>query len=120
MRGIKRGSTDVPTWIGWDAMFDYYRKCPTDEYKKLFCTLFESGGRVSEVARLRPRQFSWNDECVVMNKMDVFKYRQRKKRDVYILRDELNPLAGDLIDFVEDCDTDFLFPRRMPLTSEVV
>jgi len=117
---------DVPSWIGWDKLMQYYRKCPSDVHKKVFCFLFETGGRVSEVITLKRRQFRHNEYSVVVDKMPVFKYRLRKgvrknvTRDVFIRRDRLNPLAEDLIDFVDECGTSFIFPRRTSLTSEIV
>lgn len=116
----RRSIIDVPPWIGNDNLLSYYHKCPTDLHRNLFATLFETGGRVSEVVELRPEQFNWNDNAIVIGGMVVLKYRRRMRRDVYIKRDEENPLAEDLVSFVEGCGTDYLFPRTAPLTGEVI
>jgi len=116
----KRSIEDVPTWIGFDKLLDYYNQSSTDEHKKIFCALFETGGRVSEVIQLKKEMFEWNAEALNILKMSVLKYRKHKTRDVLIPRDDLDPLVEDLISFVEDCKTEYLFPRRTPLTGALI
>jgi len=111
----KRVVEDVPSWIGWDRMLGYYNQSPTDEHRKIFCALFETGGRVSEVIQLKPENFLVSFDGVKIQKMPVLKYREKKRRDFIIKRDEQDPLCEDLISFVEACEDEYLFPRRSPL-----
>ena len=107
----RRAIEDVPPWIGWGGMLAYYKRCPSPLRCNIFVTLFETGGRVSEVVQLKPDNFIWNEEAIKVEGMIVKKARKRKKRDFLIKRDEQNPLTEDLISFVEHCDTEYLFPR---------
>jgi len=111
---------DVPPWIGCDRLLKYYDQCPSELHRKIFATLFETGGRVSEVVELKREDFDWNDQAVNVTGMLVKKYRKHKRRDFLIKRDEKEPLVEDLISFVEGCETEYLFPKHAPLTGEVI
>jgi len=119
-RKNRRVVEDVPAWIGMDSLLSYYNECPTDFHKKVFLFLFETGGRVSEVIELRPEQFNWNEEAIRVGRMTVLKYRKRMRRDFLIKRDELNPLTEDLLSFVKDCETKFLFPKGERITGNII
>ena len=43
-----------------------------------------------------------------------------ERRNFLIKIDEKNPLAEDLISFVESCKTEYLFPRTTPFTGESI
>ena len=107
----RRSVEDVPEWIGWDRMLSYYRKSPSPLHRNLFVTLFETGGRASEVVLLKPDNFIWNDEAIKVEGMIVKKYRKHKRRTFLIKIDEQNPLTEDLISFISHCETEYLFPR---------
>ncbi len=119
-RKNRRVVEDVPPWIGWDRLLSYYHKCPTNLHRSIFTILFETGGRVSEVLELQPKQFDWNEEAIKVERMTVLKYRKRMRRDFLIKRDEKNPLAEDLISLVEQCQTKYLFPKQERLSSKVI
>lgn len=119
-RKNKRVVEDVPPWIGWDKLFGYYRKCPSNLHRNIFTTLFETGGRVSEVLELQPKQLNWNQEAIKVERMTVLKYRKRMWRDFLIKCDEKNPLAEVLISFVKECDTKYLFPKTERMSGKVV
>jgi len=85
------------------------RKYPVNEYALYFSTLFVTGGRVSEVIELQPTQFYWNDEILYIRNMVVEKKRRLAYRDVIIERVN-NPLTEEVIRFVSECTTDYLFP----------
>ncbi len=108
----RRSIEDVPPWIGWERILDYYRHCPSQLHKNIFLTLFETGGRVSEVAALKPSNFIWNEEAIKVQGMIVRKWRKHKRRDFLIKIDEKNPLAEDLISFLQECQTEYLFLRE--------
>ena len=117
IRHARRSVEDVPEWVGWDNMLGYYNGCPSQLHRNLFTTLFETGGRISEILELKPENFVWNEEAIKVKGMIVKKYRKRKKRNFLIKIDEENPLAKDLISFVECCDTEYLFPKGEPFTG---
>lgn len=112
---------DVPDWPGWENFMKFYKVCDDSDYpddsRLYFVALFETGCRESESILLRPDQFRWNEECIVVNNVVVLKKKVRSSRDVFIVLED-NPLAYALIDFVEDCDTRFLFPSRAPFSRE--
>jgi len=105
---------DIPDWIGWPKFLEYYEKAENAPYpydsKLYFTTIFETGCRESEVIKLTPDMFKWNAEAVMVYNVPVLKKNKRETRNITIRLDEKNPLGFDLIDFVEDCDTDFLLP----------
>jgi len=116
----RRVVEDVPAWIGNDKLLGYYYKCPTDLHRRIFVFLFETGGRVSEVLELQPTQFNWNEEAIRVERMTVLKYRRRMRRDFLIKRDKLNPLTEDLLSFVKDCETKYLFPKGERITGRII
>jgi integrase len=116
----RRSIEDVPPWIGWERMLDHYRRCPSQLHKNIFLTLFETGGRVSEVAELKPSNFIWNEEAIKVQGMIVRKWRKHKRRDFLIKIDEKNPLAEDLISFIEECETEYLFPKGKPFSGAII
>lgn len=103
-------------WVGWERIEELYKRAvrldeeeDTNAYALYFVTLFETGGRISEVLTLAPKQFVWNEEYILIRRMEVLKRRKRFTRNVAI-KIEGDPLAPILIDFVEDCKTTYLLP----------
>lgn len=119
-RKNRRSVEDVPAWIGWKKLLYYFTMCPTEFHEGLFCVLFETGGRISEILELQPSQFIWNDKAIKVERMIVVKYRKKKRRDFLIIRDEQNLLANALISFVENCRTPYLFPKVQRLTGKII
>ena len=81
---------------GWDTMLRLVEECRNTDYRPspvwggdedpaayrermirrdqaLIATLFETGGRVSEVLQLRRENFEWDDEIIVVTGMRVLK-----------------------------------------------
>lgn len=116
-RSIIRHGEDE--WVGWERIMDLYKiatkldeSTGTHAHALYFTVLFETGGRRWEVILLRPNQVSWNEEAILIRRMEVLKQRKikgRKVRNVYI-KIEGDPLAPIMIDLVEDCDTKYLLP----------
>ena len=116
---VRRSVEDVPAWIGWQRMLTYYNGSPSQLHKNIFTTIFETGGRVSEVIELKPDMFVWNDEAIKVVGMIVKKHRKHKRRD-FLIKIEDNLLAKDLISFVSSCKTKFLFPKGEPFTGRII
>ena len=55
----------------------------------------------------------------MVERMEVKKRRRRFTRTVMI-KIEDNPLALDFIEFVEQCETDYLFPARTPFHGNII
>ena len=89
----KRGRFAVPEFCGWPKLHEFYEKCPTDELKGLFATLFETGCRVSESLMLDTDMFSVNDEWVTISNIPVLKknHKPPKKKIPDYMRLILEP-----------------------------
>lgn len=119
---------DAPNYfVGWDTI-QYYLDLAkaldlekdTNEYSLYYVVLFETGGREAEVLPLKPNQVRWDEESIIVERMEVLKRRKRFTRDVYIKIDDSNPLASIFIDFVEKCETDYLLPARARFSREII
>ena len=115
---------DLPDWPGWSGfmgMFDGCRDAPYPEDSKKYGTIiFEVGCREAEAIKLKPTMFRINDEAIVGYNIPVLKKRSRATRMVVIKLDEQNPLGYDLVDYIENCDTEYLLPGRRPFSREIV
>ena len=125
-KNIKRKRSvrhDLPPWSGWDYILDLYAKCEhtkyPDESRLYFAVYFETGCRVSEGLQLTPEQFRWNDHAISVYNVPVLKRRKRESRNI-LIKIEDNPLAHELIDFVEACTSKYLLPRRLQFTRRVI
>lgn len=112
--------------MGWQTTLRYYETAEkldkakgTNERTLYFSTIFETGGRKGEIILLRPSQIFWDDESIRVENMEVFKRRRRFTRNVLIRIDENNPLAWNFLEFVEDCDTKYLLPGRVPFVGSI-
>jgi len=110
----KRGRFAVPRFCGWDALRDFYNKCPTDEVRGLFAVLFETGCRVSEALELHRDMFVYDDdEWLTVFRAPVLKKKQNatlgdRYRNIPILREEA--LFDPMMLYVESCE-DRLFNK---------
>lgn len=117
---------DAPQhWVGWDRIGELYKNaCQKDQdnpmrnedglfrkgHSLYFITLFETGGRISEVLLLRPDQIYWNEKIIKIENMEVLKQRGKRLTRNVIIKIDGNPLAHTFIDHVEECDTRYLLP----------
>ena len=106
---------DIPDWPGWPAFLKMLEQgrggapYPQDSIK--YATiLFETGCRVTEAIQLKPSMFKMNEEAIVVKNAPVLKKRMRATRDILIKLDEMNPMAYELADYVEECTTDYMLP----------
>lgn len=104
---------DRAKWLDFERGKDYH------DHSLYFVALFETGGREYEVVQLKPEQIHWNEEAIVVERMEVLKRRRRFTRKVIIKREE-NPLAEIFINFVENCESDYLLPGRQPFTGVII
>lgn len=111
----------IDYWVGWEKILSLHKKAleiDKDHFRQdhslYFVTIFETGGRVSEIILLRPEQIRWNDSTIKITRMRVHKQRRATKvRNVFIkIKD--NPLAQTFIDHVKACDTKYLLPGYGP------
>ena len=118
---------DAPEhFVGWKTILKYFERAKeidlqygTNERALYFCTIFETGGRKSEVLLLRPEQIYWDEDSIKIENMEVKKRRIRFTRNVLIRIDDNNPLAVEFIDFVENCDTRYMLPGRVPFHGSI-
>ena len=109
---------DAPNeWVGWERILALRDKAQNldeldgrNEHSLFFTTIFETGGRLSECLLLQPSRIKWNDKAIKIVSMEVFKYRRRFTRNVYIKRDENNPLSEVFLEYVKACETKYLLP----------
>lgn len=83
MRSRKRSVLEVQEFVGWPFLQDLLKKAQKPRDKALVGTMFETGGRISEVLTLRKNQFSFEiikgRKHVVVNVMPVFKKFHKEK-----------------------------------------
>ena len=106
-------SFSLPDWPGWDSFMEMLNNpdAPQVTDSKKYATLiFETGCRESEAIKLKPDQFKWNEEAIVISNAPVLKKRKKFTRDIIIKLDDKNPLGYDLIEYVEACKTEYMLP----------
>jgi len=114
---------DLGPWAGWENMMHLYSRCDETRYpeecKLYFSVFFETGCRVSEGLQLRPDQFKYNEFAIQISNVPVLKRKKRETRNILISLDN-NPLAHELLVFVEECNTKYLLPRRQQFTRNII
>ncbi len=139
-RSVKK---DIPDWPGWDEFMGLYKACDNAKYPEdsrlYFEVLFETGCRESEAILLRPEQFKYNEEAIMVSRAPVDKKKRRVKtgrtlpdgepefksvkqyetRDIFI-KLENNPIAHNLIESIKKCDTEYVLAAKMPFSREVI
>lgn len=117
-------TTDLPEWPTWEGMNSYRDKAINSPYpddsKTYLTVLMETGCRRSEAVTIKKEQVKWNKEAINITRVPVTKYRTAKIRDVLILRDEHNPWAEDLLDYVSGLDHMYLFPARRKKSRDII
>ncbi len=122
----KRSVEEVESFCGWDYLLKLVKKCEQERNRALISALFETGGRVSEVLKLKKDNFVVQDPYIVVKAMPVIK-RYRKIED-YIDKDGRKrwktenkkatrtfpihlkePLCPLLLEYVEKKETETLF-----------
>ena len=119
-RSIVHDMSDWPGWTTFMEMLDGSKKAPHPEDSEKYATIiFETGCRRGEVILLKPDMFRWNDHAIAIRNVPVLKKRGRATREIIIGLDSLNPLGDRLVDYVEDCDTEYLLPGLTKFSREV-
>jgi site-specific recombinase XerD len=73
----KRSVEIIESFCGWDFLLKLIDKCGSNRNKALISTLFETGGRVSEVLDLQKDNFIVQSKYVIVKSMPVHKsYRK--------------------------------------------
>ena len=73
----RRSVQEIESFCGWDYLLNLVDKCGWLRDKALISTLFETGGRVSEVLKLKAENFEVKDKFIIVKGMPVLK-RYRK------------------------------------------
>jgi site-specific recombinase XerD len=82
MKKGKRSVEIVESFCGWDYLLELAEKCKLERDRALISALFETGGRVSEVLKLRKDNFVVQEPYVIVKAMPVLK--RYKKVGEYI------------------------------------
>ncbi len=115
-------SFSLPDWPGWEPFMEMFdtKSAPYPEDSKKYATiLFETGCRETEAIKLKPEQFKWNEEAIIVSNASVLKKRKKFTRNIIIKRDDRNPLAHALIEYVDACKSEYLMPGLQRFTREV-
>jgi len=155
---VKASVAELEEFDGWDFMLRLVEECRNTPYKApailegrladaymdklirrdqaLIATLFETGGRVSEVVQLRRRNFRIGDRAVIVTGMRVLKRFEKvgeytdddgRKRwvtkPVYETRGRFpiridEPLVPYMLDWIREVD-DYLFPSTDPSREHI-
>lgn len=115
----------LPDWPGWEVFMELLdcAKAPYPEDSEKYATvIFETGCREAEAIKLRPGQFKWNEEAVVVKNAPLLKKGKTATRDITIKLDDKNPLGYELIEYVKEAkrrDYIYLLPGLQRFTREV-
>ena len=114
---------DLPPWLGWEKIMNLYRKAENTRYpeeSKLYFTFyFETGCRVSEGLLVRPEQFKRNEYAIHVYNVPVLKRNKRDTRNILIKLED-NPLAYELLNFLDECNTKYLLPKHKKFSREII
>ena len=121
----KRSVIDSKDWAGWPSFIkEHYDQIPYTKYpedsKACFLTIFQGGFRAAEAIHVKRDMVKWNDQMILISKVRVLKKKDRTLRNVLIKRDELNPLAEDFINLVENIKGEYLIPKRLKFSRALV
>lgn len=102
----KHSVQDIASFCGWDRLLGIVKKARYYRDKALIATLFETGGRVSEVLMLRNRNFDFSNKTFIIVKgMPLVKRKEMGAfRSFPIRRDD--PLVPYLEDWVKRFERD--------------
>jgi len=135
-RSVKR---DVISFCGWDFLIKIMKACPTKFHQALIAALFETGGRVSEVIKLKKRHFDLktHPKLIIVRNMPLLKRFEKirrvkhgnsvkwvtKKVEAYrtfpIRKDE--PLVPYLLRYISDKrENQLLFPYSRVRVYQIV
>lgn len=104
---------DVDEWIGWEKLGDMVGQIEQSRDKNILRAIFLTGGRVSEVIRLKPGMFSEADENGLIRVMGAPLEKNKtlsERRPFYIKRDE--PLMESLHEWIRGSNK-WLFPSGL-------
>jgi len=115
---------DLPEWPGWKTMNCYLAKADETPYpedsKNYTVITFETGCRRAEAITIRKDQVSYNEEAIIIRRVPVLKHRATTWRDIVILRDDKDPWAETLVEYVESLDHEYLYPARNKFSRGVI
>ncbi len=126
MKKSKRSVEEIESFCGWDYLLKLVKKCRLERNRALISALFETGGRVSEVLKLKKDNFIVQDPYIIVKAMPVMK--RYKKIEEYIDKEGKKrwmtenkkatrtfpihlkePLCPFLLNYIEKNETKMLF-----------
>jgi len=107
----RRSTRSISYFCGWKSLLGLLGKCTIEIERALIATLFETGGRASEVLSLRSDQFVDKGTYILILGMPVLKQKdpEKQRRNVPMLKSE--PLINPMMEWVKERDG-LLFPYK--------
>ena len=114
---------DLPSWPGWDGFMKLIEGSKDAPYpgdsEKYATIIFETGCREMEAVKLKPSQFRWDEDSILVENAPVLKKGRRATRDILIKLDDKNPLGYSLVEYLEACEPDeYLMPGLKKFSRE--
>lgn len=108
----RRSTMSIRYFCGWEKLLNLLNKCETLIIRGLIATLFETGGRASEVLSLTKEQFVDKENYILITGMLVLKQtkEENKFRQVPMLKSD--KLVQSMVDWVDEVEEGRLFPYK--------
>jgi len=105
----RRSTMSIRSFCGWKILSSMVERCPTKIEKGLIATLFETGGRASEVLSLEGAQFHDKGKYILITGMLVLKQRDigQSYRQVAMMKSDA--LVKPMMDWVGEVGEGKLF-----------
>lgn len=120
----KRSVKDSSDWQGWPWFIEKYNKIPKSKYPEdsyaAFLTVFQGGFRAAEAVQVRKDMVAYDENAIVIYRCPVLKKTNQMYRNVVIVRDYKNPMADPFIKVVENCEGEYLIPKRTRMLRELI
>ena len=124
---------DLQSWPGWAGFMRLFEKADNPPYprdskkyamlkdsRRYAIIIFETGCREMEAVKLKPSQFRWDEDSILVENAPVLKKGRRATRDILIKLDDKNPLGYSLVEYLEACEPDeYLMPGLKKFSREV-
>ena len=99
----RRSTMSISHFCGWDTLLNLIRSCPNILLQGLIATLFETGGRATEVLSLTTNQFVDKGTYIVVRGMLVLKQRKLENTYRQVAMMKYEPLVEPMMDWVKQC-----------------
>lgn len=103
--------TDINSWIGWEKLQAKVGQIEKKRNRNIVRAIFETGGRVSEVIRLKPEHFRIEEDKIRVVGAPLEKNKRFDKRWPFLI-EKTEPLMQPLLDWINESD-EWLFPSPL-------